>query len=426
MNHYTNIRIKKRSLTEILSLYIFILPFCLSFLMDFIGINSVIKYSIDVVWVGLFALLVFRKQSLIEKKIFSFVVFIISWLLYVFIVYLFKYQSVFYFLWGLRNNFRFYAAFILFATFFDETTADDCFKLMDILFFINAVVSFVQFFALGYKQDYLGGIFGVGRGCNAYSIVFFSIIVARSILLFLSAKEYAIICFLKCAISLVLSAMAELKFFFVIFIFILAIAMFITKVFWKKVIALSVIAILLMFSSSILTEIFGKTEKLTLQRIFELITAQNYSSAEDLGRFTAIPTISNTVLKTPLERIFGMGLGNCDTSTFAICNSTFYQLHESLHYTWFSSAFIFLETGYVGLIINLLFFSFSFFLACKQYKRDGANQLYCQLTIIMSILCVVLTFYNSVLRTEIAYVVFFVLALPLMQNKKTTIEKFNL
>lgn len=190
------------------------------------------------------------------------------------------------------------------------------------------------------------------------------------------------------------------------------VAMLMTKFSWRKLIAFVCIAILMMFAGSILTVIFGESNELSIQRIFELLTSDTYASAEDLGRVSAIPTISKKILTNWFDKLFGMGIGNCDTSTFAICNTPFFQRYEHLHYSWFSSAFLFLETGYIGLLLNLLFYVLVIVFAVKQLKKQESEPLYCKMSVIFAIICIILTFYNSALRKEVGYMAYFVLALP--------------
>lgn len=420
--------IKKRPLPQWLAYFIFVMPFLLAFLQNIVGLDSFVKYTIDVAWILTFAILYLRRQVVQDRKFAPFLIFIGVFFAYTLIVYLFNFQSVFYYLWGFRNNFRFYIAFIIFVMMFTEEDTQFCLKFMDVLFWINAVVSLIQFFILGYQQDYLGGIFGVDRGCNSYSIVFFCIVIAKSVLMFMSRQENFFLCFAKCVTALIISAMAELKFFFVIFMIVMLLATVLTSFTWRKFLLIFVSALIVVFAGSLLTDIFGENNQLTFQRLWELATTESYATAEDLSRFTAIPTISNTILTDTPSQLFGMGLGNCDTSAFAICNTPFYQTHSDLHYTWFSSAFLFLETGYIGLALYILFFVMCIVFAFKMSKREGVNKLYCQMAMIMSVVCIILTFYNSSLRVEVAYMVYFVLALPFISAKSDTDIKrrFNL
>jgi len=409
--------IKKRTVPEWLTLFIFVMPFLLSFFLDFLQLPGFLKHTIDLAWIGVFAFMFIRKQAYIDKKIVGITIAIVAFFVYTIAVYIFNFQSPLFYLWGLRNNFRFYIAFIAFAVFLTNDDIETCFRFLDIMFWINAAVVVIQFFVLGYEQDYLGGIFGVDRGCNAYSIIFFSIVVGKSILCFMDGKENVVNCILKSGASLIIAAMAEIKFYFLIFVLILAMSMFFTKLSWRKFAILIVMAVLILFAGSALTIIFDESDRLTFEHIVELMTATNYSSAEDLGRFTAVPTISKTIFTDWWGRLFGMGLGNCDTSSFAIFNTPFYQTYEYLHYNWFSSAFLFLETGYVGLTAYFSFFVFCFFNSLRLMRKNMSDRLHCQIAMIIAIICIALTVYNSSLRTEAGYMAFFALALPLISKK---------
>ena len=410
------LQIKKRSFPQWLSLGVFILPICFLGLIDFFSVPEFIKYGVDVMWVSLLMIMVFSRQIRIKRNITPFVIVVSLWLIYVTFGYLLNYQSVFYFLWGIRNNFRFYVAFFAFAFFLEKDDAKVIFTFTDCLFWVNVPVTLFQFFVLGYEQDFLGGIFGTERGCNAFTMILFAFVVTRSLLLYFEGKEKGVFCILKSGFSLVLAAMAELKFFFIVFIVMVILTMIMTKFSWKKLILLILFALLLSFAGSILTAVFGANEQLTFQKIIELTTAENYSSGNDLGRFTAIPTLSKLIHTRWYDRLFGMGLGNCDTSAFAICNTPFYRTYEYLHYNWFSSAFLYLETGFVGFFINLFFYVLVAILAIRRIKLKKGDPFFCKIAIVFSAVCLFLTFYNSALRKEVGYIAYFALALPFVET----------
>ena len=411
------LNIQKRPLPECLTLFVFFMPFFLSFLQDFLNLPGLVKYTIDIAWVMATAILFLRQKIEIDKRLIPFLIYIGIFFLYTLLFYVINFQSPFYFLWGLRNNFRFYFAFILFCIFLYKDDIKMCFRFIDIVFYIDVAVALFQFFVLGYKWDFLGGIFGVETGCNAYSMVFFTIVIAKSILQYMNKEEKLWLCGIKCFLALVVAAMSELKFFFIVFMVVLIMATLLTSFSWRKILIIAVAAMGVMFAGSILTVIFGENSTLSWDRIIQLVTAESYSSAEDLGRFTAIPTLANSIVVNPFEQLFGLGLGNCDTSSFAICNTPFYQTYSHLNYNWFSSAFLFLEVGYVGLFIYLFFFVMCFVFSWNQLRKDYDNKLYYQLAMIISVVCVLLTFYNSSLRFEVAYMMYFVLALPIVCSK---------
>ena len=407
-----HVYIRKRTLPEILTTLILFVPFAFAFFIEFLGFFSAVKYIVDAIYIFLVALIIFHKQVIVKKSIVPFVILTVAFLLYTFITYLFNFQSPLYYLWGVRNNFRMYIAFILFATFLDEENVNSTLKILDVIFWINFLIVLFQYSFLGYSQDFLGGIFGVQKGCNGHSIVFLSIVIIRSMLLFMNGKESSLYCFLKCAAALLIGALAELKFLFVIFIFVLVVASIITSFSWRKFLLIFVASIFVMIGSTLLVTLFGFEDFLTIENIWKVATQDNYANAEDMNRFSAIPTISERFLTSVPSRLFGMGLGNCDTSTLSIFNTEFYQNYVDLHYSVFSISFLFLEIGFIGLAFFVLFFVFSFIYSVKMLKRQTGNILFNQMAIIMSLLSVLLMFYNSSLRTEAGYMVYFVLALP--------------
>lgn len=410
------IYIKKRTMPQWFAVFTVIVPFLFGFLFETLKVPQLLKFSIDVMWFVLFVLMVCKKNLEFKKSITPLLVLVVLFFVYTLILHLINIQSPFYFVWGVRNNFRFYVAFFAFIYFLREDDAESLLKLMDVLFWVNVVLSFIQFFALGYKQDYLGGIFGTSKGCNAYSIIFFSITLTRSLLLYMSGKEKTLSCFSKCGFALIISALAELKAFFLFFVLITVIATFITSFSKRKLLFIIIGVLFLGVSITLLETVFNIEGEFTLEKIFELITSENYSSQKDVGRLTAIPTISKKILNEPIEQLFGLGLGNCELSDISIFNTPFYNTYKDLHYYWFSSAFLFLETGIIGFAIYLLFFIFIFIYSLNHLKKGIGNKLYCQMAIILAVMCVILTFYNGSLRTEAAYMMFFALALPFIDK----------
>lgn len=410
------LHIRKRTLPHWLTIYLCVMPFFLNMFQILGDGFSILKYTLDAAWVGILALTLMNRYVRIRKKVLPMVVLTAVLLAYTAVVYCFRFQSPFYFLWGFRNYFRFYVAFLAFAAFLDERETDGYFRLLEALFWVNVLVSLFQYAVLGYKQDYLGGIFGVSRGCNSNTLVFFSLVLIRSVLQMLNGQKTMGACMLQLVAASVIAAMAELKMFFLILVVIFGMAMLLTKFSWKKMILAVILVLCLFFGSTILVDVFGSSNDLSLENIMRLILSKSYSTANDLGRLSAIPILSRTILAEPLDQLVGLGLGNCDTSAFAICNTPFYQSHGHLNYTWFSTAFLFLETGYIGLTLYALFFAVCLAAAMLRLKRKTGNRLHCQIGVIMAVLCMALMIYNSSLRTDIGYIAYFGLALPFVDR----------
>lgn len=411
-NGKLTLEVRRRTFPEWMVLWIALFPLLTGTFFSLANLPTALKYTLDVGWVSLLLIMMFSKGLKNRKDtrpLFFLALFLFLFLL---MVYVFRYQSIYYFLWGARNNFRFYVFFFGVILFFKKIDIDSLFKLFNFAFWINLIAVLFQYFIYGHSGDFLGGIFGVEKGCNAYTIIFITIVVGVSMLRYMSHKESAFLCFLKSASSLVVAALAELKFFFVIFILIVVISFFCTSFSWKKVVIMVTSMVLLMVASMVLVSLFEVESFLNIDQIWQLATQENYSSQETVNRLSAIPTLAKTILTDPIDRIFGLGLGNCETSTFALVNTPFYEQFFYLRYNWFSCAFVFLEQGYIGVIAQLSFFVLYLVLIRKRLKAADRNPVLCYLGIIMAVVSITLFFYNSSLRAEGAYLVYLIMALP--------------
>lgn len=414
------ITIKKRSQTGWLVWLLVMLPMFFGTLNDLLGLPWAIRYLMDVSWCALLFMMLYYR-CLDTKWLAGPIAWILLFLTCTVLVYLVQYQSALYFLWGVRNNFRFYAAFFAFVTFLMPRDTEDYFRIFDGLFWVNAVVSLFQYLFLGLKQDNLGGIFGTESGCNAYTNIFILIVTTRSILRYLEKKEKAGTVVAKFATALLVAALAELKFFFVELFAVLALAVLFTDFTWRKLglIVGGVSAIIC--GAALLTVVFPNFAGwLSWEWLIEAASSdKGYTSSGDLNRLNAIPVINERWLKTGAERLFGLGLGNCDTSTFDMLNTPFFKANSTSHYTWLSYAFMYLECGWVGLMFYFGFFILVYFRIRKIEKRScGEAVTYCRLGRIMALMCMLISVYNSSLRTEAGYMAYFVLALPFALGKR--------
>ena len=180
--------VKKMNLAEALSFLVFIFPILLPTFLQFFNVPGIAKYIVDVFVLVLFFILLINRRLCIQQQVLPFLILFLVFLLTCFVVYVFKFQSVFYFLWGCRNNFRFYIAFLSYILFLESDDSAQMLKFIDVLFWINAILSAYQHFVLGYSQDFLGGIFGVEKGCNSSTLIFFSIFISKSLLMYMQGK----------------------------------------------------------------------------------------------------------------------------------------------------------------------------------------------------------------------------------------------
>ena len=416
------IKIRKRPHAEWLVLYIFILPFAFFLLTDIFHLPSAINYTLDVVWILLLVLMLISKVKLPNRQATNVMFLAGMFFLVSLFGFLLEYQSVAYYLWGLRNNARFFVFMAACILILSKQSADSYLQIMDRLYIVNFAVVLFQFFVMKKKQDTLGGIFGVAKGCNAYINVFMLVVITWHILQYMNKKETFKKCIAYCLISLLISALAELKAFYIEFILVIILTSLITKFSWRKLGIIIVATLAMILSLQLLVLIFPLFKNwFSFAYIWEsLTTTSGYTNSYDMNRLTAIPIALERYLETWPQKLFGLGLGNCDYATgFDFLTTPFYKANRHMHYYWFSSAFVTLETGLVGFTLYIGFFIKTYFGALKQQKSGLADVTYCQLARIMAIMCLVLIFYDGSLRTEAGFMVYFVLSLPFLRNNST-------
>jgi hypothetical protein len=417
------LRIRKRTQPEWLIGYILAMPFLFYILFDLLPFPTFLKYSLDISWI---CLVLFLGKSGIHgpmKTSRAIFLWIVGFLCITFFVYLPQFQSVFYYLWGIRNNFRFYVLFFACAVFLQKRDVEGYFKLFDTLFWINAVVCLVQYILFGKYGDWLGGLFGTEKGCNGYLNLFFVIITANTIISYLLNFESISRCVVKIGTCVIIAAIAEIKFYYVEFLVILVSAMLITNFSWRKLLLIIFGTLGLFLGVGILGMIFPNSKNfLSLDTILQYaMSEKGYTSGGDINRLTAIPYISKRFLNAGAERIFGMGLGNCDTASFSFLITPFYQRFGSSHYLWFSFSMIFLEMGYVGLIFVIGFFVLVFLMGINTKGYSNEDKRYCYISAVVALCCILILLYNVSLRTEAGYMAYFVLSIPFIIRKNQSL-----
>ena len=422
----TTLRIKRRSLPEWLTIFLVLFPFASATLTQLAGLPSAIDYCLDLAWVLLFtlgAVHTFRKGKLVTNAA---GLWVILFVVYTLTAYLMRWQSPLYYLWGLRNNFRFYAAFLAVAAFLRQEDAEKSFRIFDCLFYWNFLITLVQYFLLDYSGDYLGGIFGVEQGCNGTTILFFCIVLTRSVVRYFEKKENFLQCGSKCICALFVAALAELKFFYLAFVVILLLSLLFTEFTWRKLLMVLMAFAGVSVGTALLAQLFrGDSEWFTLQWMYNLVSSdRGYTSAGDLNRLTAIPMINELWLKAWGQRLFGLGLGNCDASNYAFLNTPFFRKYGDMHYTWMSYAQMYLECGYVGLAFYWGFFLLLYF-KIRRFQKYGNGDMasYCRVARILTVLCPIISVYNGSLRMESGYMVYFALAVPFVYYRQRRQKK---
>lgn len=416
--YVVEIKYRRKTKSEWAVLFILIMPFLFPLLTDIFRFPDFFTYSLDIVWVGLLVSMLNKKRQFITSSTKKLLIICSVFFAFSLIGFLFNYQSILYFVWGLRNNIRFFVYFFACIFFIRAESLKYYLSFIDIVFWINIPVMLFQFFVMDIKQDYLGGLFGTSKGCNGYTNILFIIVSTKSLLYCLNNKESVTHCLLKCSVAIFLTALAELKAFYIEFVVIVAMAMCFTKASYKKF-WISIGSIVGVLIGIRIIEIVFPTfaDWFTLEKIWQSATSKKgYTSTNDMNRLTAVSIAMDRFLPAIHQKLFGLGLGNCDYAGFDFLVTPFYEAYGGLNYVWFSSAMLILETGIVGTVLYLLFFVMMFFSLWKMSKEEGEDKILSQMGMIFSVMCGFLFVLNSSLRTEAAFMLFFVLALPFVRK----------
>jgi len=417
--YLVELKFRKKTKSEWAVLFILFMPFLFPLLTESLRIPDMITYSVDIVWVGLLISMLNRKRHYITLPIKKLLIICGIFFAFTLVGFLLNFQSVFYYLWGLRNNARFFVYFFACVLFVKHESVEHYLNFFDKVFWINSSVMLFQFFVMDIKQDYLGGVFGTSKGCNGYTNILFIIVTTKSILYCLNNKEQLWRCLLKCAVAVVLAAFAELKAFYIEFVVIVAMAMCFTKSSYKKVwISIgSVVGIVVGVQLvALLFPIFA--EWFSFERIWDTLTnSRGYTSKNDMNRLTVVSIAMERFLPAIHDKLFGLGLGNCDYAGFDFLITPFYRAFNGLNYTWFSSAMLILETGIVGMGLYICFFVYLFLSSWKMRHSSHKNAIHCQLSMICAVMCGFLFILNASLRVESGFMMFFVLSLPFIMKE---------
>lgn len=406
----------------------------INFICDFFKLPTIIRYIPDLFLPFYILYLISKINVLMKKKSTRYLLFIvILFLIHCIVGSVINFNSIFYFIWGFRNLFRFFCVSLCAILVFDDSDKDNLMKIIHQLFVFNAIICFSQYFILGYWGDAIGGIFRLGDSGGNSGVIYLLIIEnINNIINYLNKK-----CFFKkvsffMLITILIAIIAELKIIYIFIILIVLLSLLLNKFSLRTVmIVLSIICVLILGFSTLKMIDPETAEILNIEKLMDYAGGEDhgYSTEYDISRTRAFSQINEYFFSNSIRlKIWGYGLGHCDVSSaFRFFNSKFAELYNDLlHYTWFSHAMLYLETGIVGYILYLSFFTYIIIYCLKKRKLDKINYNFYNFIIILGILSIIMTFYNSVLRNDISYFVYVVLVFPfVVKVKENKNERIN-
>lgn len=328
--------------------------------------------------------------------------------------------------WAIRNNFRAFIFFFICIVILEKEDVEKIFNILCALQVPNVILSFYQYFTLGLNQDYLGGIFGIEQGCNAYTNIYLCIICIYVIVMYIYKKTRLRKVIIISVSSLIIAAAAELKIFFIEFVVIIVLAVILTRPNRKTFSIVVIAGVMLEIGLNTFKVIFPSAYKdlVDISRLVEYNTSVIWGY--NISRWGAFKEINQIFFKNNIiYNLFGYGFGNCEYSSVAFFTSDFYKEYGNYHYRWFAHQHWFLEGGYLGFGLILVFFVFIFIWNTKYKKKFEQYKQFALFGQIFSIITIVSLWYNAAIKVEVSYAIMFALAASFIVAKSEGIVGNN-
>lgn len=322
-------------------------------------------------------------------------------------------------IWGSRNVYRFVLFFSSCVVLLEKKDVARFQAAFPKIYVINAIIAIFQYFVLGLKGDYIGGLFGTIQGCNGALTIFLNIALSYFIAGYLSGNEklskiivYSILYFLVAALS-------ETKGNYIFFVLIVAVALLVSKKSLKTFGIICVAFVSVGAGIYFLNKYFPGS----LDFLLDLNEVNRYMNASYFETVTftrnAALSVANKVFfkDNSWLYLFGYGIGACDTSSFF--SSPFFDMYGYMNYRQLSSSMTVLQNGYTGLAVYFAFFVYLFLVGLfKSGKCEDANAKQIMImTCCLAFFAIGDSFYAS-LYIDAAYWLFFALAIPLVMLKE--------
>lgn len=379
---------------------------------------SLLTYVTDVITIGLFFtwFLLNRKANVLRNYMRATYWLIGIYLLYCVAAAFFKGVPIHLFLWGARNVFRFLAFFFVCAEVLEVGDSIRFHQLLLKFYWLNFIVLCYEKFVLGYRNDYLGGLFGVDQGCNGMTILFITLILAYKIGQFLYQKTSFTSLIIYSISYFLIAALAELKVCFVLYVWVIAVDVLLMKFNWRKLAIVIVSVIIFIVGITILAQYNPESlQYMSDYDAFSEYLNESFRTEISFTRGNSVSLANEYFFKDDIILgLTGYGLGNCDMSSYF--QSFFYQQYGFMNYRQYFISMTLLQLGYVGVFLYAAIL-ISIFAYAARFKKlvDDYHLLLVQTTICI---CVVLAFYNFTLQIEIAYLVWFYLSMALIYGKE--------
>lgn len=387
-------------------------------LIDVFKFPSAIKYLTDILTLLIFLLSFKRINRTIPKLKMNILLGIIGiYFIYSIFSITIGMSGLFLSFWGMRNIFRFYLFYLSCIATLDNDDFKKAIINLKKVYVLNFLLVLVQYFIFHYKMDYLGGIFGITKGCNGSLNLFIIIMLCIVFVEYLNNKSNITNLGLYIVSSFIIAGLAELKVIYFEIVVMAIVLLFIKKPSFRTLLIGVGLFGGMVIGLKVMENIFPDAYKVIADwRNIDIYLSSSWFGQIEITRMTAFDIITNKFFDNKFYIILiGLGLGSCEETSFKI--SQFAQNYGYMNYKRYSFAMKYLETGAIGLLLFVMIFLIILIFALKNRKKNNKS-IYAQ-TIILLIPFVFLNiWYNESCTLEIAYLLYFILSVVGIERKE--------
>lgn len=313
--------------------------------------------------------------------------------------------------WALWEALNFGRLFIWVYLFRAYWTPSDAEGVMDFLYglqVVNALFVSYQCLVLGLVQDNIGGMFGTEVGCNAPLNVYLCLVCAWGVSGYLSRRKKLMPLMLTVISAFLIAGVGELKIFYLEFVVIFLGAIVYARMSRKTMITIAAIAAVAAIGLYFFAQINPRHFEI-LTNFDELMeyadTSDLASSGYGVSRVHPFSQLSAQFFSNDTTQcLFGMGFGNASQSSISFFTSDFFRAHGYINYHYLVSALLFLQIGYVGVVVYLmpfLLFAGTLFVKRKALARIDCGHSAC-FAFVMTVLLFANILYNNTVHAYLA------------------------
>ena len=309
----------------------------------------------------------------------------------------------------------------------------DCKNIKKIMYsfnLVNTVLIIYQYFTLNVwdywmRGDYLNGFFGAYRGGNVYENVLLVIVTIIAIDDYTTKKINTCIMLVNIGINLFAATLSELKYYYIELVVILLIyfASSFKRITARKIFRTLIIALVCIIAAiyfiNILYKIYpwmqGTLTSWT--RMLDYFSNSHGDSQGMINRTSFISDVNNTMFHGDvINLVLGVGLGTANTGVFGGSLPAFTQKYGYTAYSWYSSSYMLIETGIIGLIL----YCTAFILPVNNRFMRGTSKR--EMVICTCIISIMMIFYNETFRTEAGLMMCILLAISNIKDANSVSE----